>query len=42
MPSLPTNNPVAAKKSLPPRVREEAEIMLNAVVEVREKHFGEL
>jgi hypothetical protein len=28
--------------SLDAKVREEAEIMLNAVVEVREKHFGEL
>jgi hypothetical protein len=28
--------------SLDAKVREEAEVMLNAVVEVREKHFGEL
>lgn len=28
--------------SLDAKVRDEAEIMLNAVVEVREKHFGEL
>lgn len=28
--------------SLDAKVRDEAEMMLNAVVEVREKHFGEL